>query len=75
MGSYYDFLEYWTLRDKIVWTKATKLKWSDFLNSDDEIGLYAKVGLSLDRAAKVYRPQRMKVSSVNEVLKIDSFVC
>ncbi len=29
----------------------------------------------MDRAAKVYHPQRMKVSSVNEVLKIDSFVC
>src|SRR5690606_21361470 len=46
MGYYYDFLVYWTLRDKIVWTKTTKLKWSDFHKSDDEIGLYAKVGLS-----------------------------
>ncbi|WP_437400070.1 hypothetical protein [Flagellimonas lutimaris] len=46
MGYYYDFLEYWTLRDKIVWSKTTKLKWSDFHNSDEGIGLYAKVGLS-----------------------------
>ena len=46
MKYYYDFLEYWTLRDKIVWSEQSRLKWNDLNYNEDKEGLYVEVGLS-----------------------------
>lgn len=79
MGYYYDFLEYWTLRDKIVWTESTKLAWKDFSSSNNEEGLYAKVGLSsrynvidpiLFRSKTVFVPKESYVSDTSDIFNL-----
>ena len=46
---YYDFLEWKSLRNKIVWTENIKLNWKDFKskNSEQNLVLNARVGLSI----------------------------
>ena len=44
---YRDFLEYWTLRDKIVWSEQSRLKWNDLNYNKEKEGLYINVGLSI----------------------------
>ncbi len=75
MGYYYDFLEYWTLRDKIVWTESNKLSWDDFSNHIVKEGLYTKVGLSsrynvedpiLFRSKTVFIPKESYVSDTSD---------
>jgi hypothetical protein len=44
MGYHYDFMEFWTLRDKVTWSANKKLTWNDF-NKKEE-GLSTKVVLS-----------------------------
>ena len=45
----YDLKELETLKDKVVWNKKTKLKWSDFKYDPKEqsFTIYPKVGLSI----------------------------
>ena len=79
MKYYYDFQEYWTLRDKIVWSESTKLKWSDFLNLNDEKGHYSKVGLSarynsddpiLFRSKAVFIPKESYASDTTDLVNL-----
>lgn len=52
----FDLKEIETLKDKIVWDKKTKLKWSDFKYDPNEKSytIYAKVGLAA--RYNVYHP-------------------
>ncbi|XLS28027.1 hypothetical protein ACJD0Z_12550 [Flavobacteriaceae bacterium M23B6Z8] len=77
MGYYYDFLEYWTLSDKIIWSSDEKLTWNDFYENGD--GLYAKVGLSarynvndpiLFRSKTVFIPEESYVSDTTDMINL-----
>jgi len=44
--AYYNFVEYWNLRDKIVWSKNDKLEWSDFKYDPNSDGIVAVTAMS-----------------------------
>lgn len=44
IGFYFDFLEYWILRDKIVWRENIDFIWKDFKDYEND-GFFFKVGL------------------------------
>lgn len=79
MSYYYDFLEYLTLRDKIVWTMDTKLTWKDFENENNETGQFTKVGLSsrynvdnpiLFRSKTVFIPKESYATDTTDILNL-----
>jgi hypothetical protein len=77
MSYYYDFSEYLTLKDKIVWTENNKLKYSDFnFNTDPElkdldarIGLHSRFNVNdpiLFRSHTVFEPKNAKISDTTD---------
>ncbi|UJH69071.1 hypothetical protein [Allomuricauda sp. SCSIO 65647] len=67
------------MRNKIVWSQSTELRWSDFLNSYNKQGLYAKVGLSarynsddpiLFRSKTVFIPEESYASDTTDLINL-----
>ncbi|WP_159023144.1 hypothetical protein [Formosa sp. L2A11] len=77
MNYYYDFSEYLTLKDKIVWTENRKLKYSDFnftidpelKNLDARIGLHSRFNTNdpiLFRSHTVFEPKNATISDTTD---------
>lgn len=77
---YYDFLEWKSLRDKIVWKENIKLKWEDFksINPGYEFDLNASVGLSIRyftnpisfESKTVFMPNESYVKNTNDTINL-----
>lgn len=81
MSYYYDFREYWTLKDKIVWKENQKLIWSDFQYIEDanlevpvtKLGLYSRFNKSprkLIKSYTVFDIDKSKLSDTTDVVKL-----
>ncbi len=79
MKYYYDFLEFWTLRNKIVWTEHNKLEWSDLEYNQNKEGLYVKMGLLsrfnvndpiLFRSYTVFMKEESSVSDTTDIINL-----
>jgi len=72
--TYYNTLEYWNLRDKIIWSEVDKLQWSDFEYNQNTDGIIAFVAMSkrwnfddpFFRSVTVFSPAESSVSDTTD---------
>ncbi len=73
--TYYNFLEYWSLRDKIVWSNVDKLEWSNFEYDPNSNGVVTSVGMSkrwnfdepFFRSVTVYSPLESTIPDTTDI--------